>query len=59
MNERQSSENGNGVVVGPAHCEDHRAHVVGCLNCAYEVAWADDLDLSDYLDAMEHIGWPT
>jgi hypothetical protein len=46
-------------VLGPAHCDDHRAHAVGCLDCAAEVCAADDLDLGDFLDEMERIGWPS
>lgn len=45
-------------VLGPAHCEDHRAHVIGCLACAAEVCASDDLDLGDFLDEMRRIGWP-
>lgn len=46
------------VVVGPASCEDHRAHVVGCLDCAAAVCAAEDDDLGNFLARMESIGWP-
>lgn len=49
--------NSRALVVGPAHCERHKAHVVGCLDCAYAVAEADDLDLDAFLDVTEQIGW--
>lgn len=46
------------VVVGPASCDDHVAHTIGCLNCAFAVCESDDYDLGEFLDLMEHIGWP-
>lgn len=46
-------------VVGPAHCEDHRTHRIGCLNCAADECDArTDLDLVGFLAHMEQIGWP-
>jgi hypothetical protein len=45
-------------VVGPAHCERHKAHRIGCLACAAEECAAADLPLDEFLARMEHIGWP-
>lgn len=47
------------AVVGPPSCDDHSAHTIGCLDCASAVCEADpDIGLGDFLDLMEHIGWP-
>lgn len=46
------------TVVGPPSCDDHAAHQIGCLSCAAAVCESDDLDLGEFLDLMEHIGWP-
>lgn len=43
-------------VVGQPSCEDHKAHVVGCLDCLAEVAVLYD-DLDEYVDHAEEIGW--
>lgn len=45
------------AVVGPGHCERHRAHQIGCLDCAAEVSASAGLDLCDFLDLMDDIGW--
>ena len=48
----------NAVRVGPPHCDRHTAHHVGCLACAQAVCEAGAYDLDEFLDLMEHIGWP-
>lgn len=50
------SRNGT-TVVGPASCERHKAHTIGCLDCAMAVCDADVLTLDEFLDVMEHVGW--
>lgn len=45
------------LVIGPPCCEDHLAHVLGCIGCAGAVCIANDLDVDKAVDELIQIGW--
>ena len=54
---RAMTEDGRVQVVGLPACDRHRAHTIGCLDCAGEVA-ADCGSFATYRQVLLDAGWP-